>query len=88
MGEGDPHLANRVHICADLVNVYMIITIFLKEIRTVSGGRDLVAQLIRMYPKSNFEGFQLSLAAGIGALHGALIRSRTTGQFPVVSFPL
>jgi hypothetical protein len=48
-------------------------------------GRDLVAGLIKLFPPSNFFVFQLSLAAGIAALHGGLIRFMTEGQFPVVS---
>ena len=66
-------------------NLSVIISwIILQEIRTEPGGRDLVAGLIKLFPPSNFFVFQLSLAAGIGALHGGLIRFLTGGQFPVV----
>ena len=52
--------------------------------RIAPGGREVLAQVIRVATPNNFYPCLLALAAGFGLFHGQLLRNVTGGQLPVV----
>ena len=56
----------------------------LKGIHVVPGGRDVLAQVIRVATPNNFYPCMLSLAASFGLFHGQFLRKSTSGQLPAV----
>ena len=49
------------------------------------GGRNVYADIIRVYTPSNFFACNLALAASFGLFHGTALRRVTSGQLPVLS---
>ena len=60
------------------------ISTFSPSCRILPGGREVLAQVIRVATPNNFYPCLLSLAAGFGLFHGQLLRSVTGVQLPVV----
>ena len=69
-----------------LVTFANILLKMLSNFSLKQGGRDVMANILRVLtPGENMYPCSLGIGGGIGLFHGFIIRSKTSGQLPVVS---